>query len=180
MMHTHTKFVHLYGVFPFPTKSHNPREVKAKSVKDVSSTEKGQSAISYEGTFITCDGALFTVPPADERLVAPDVGRKIEKRMLSVLFSKLLNARAGTVVADQCESPDVLQSGGFTTITAVTTHPMRGFGPAKDAEDRHFDCLLLLGGNVSVEKNRRVSARKVGISKSGFLIGGITMTNAQK
>lgn len=56
---------------------------------------------SYEGTFVTRDGAVFVVPPATGRLVARKATRKIEERMLAVLYSVDGNPRADTSVASR-------------------------------------------------------------------------------
>lgn len=73
---------------------------QATCKKIVKSTGKGGTKISYsyEGTFVTRDGAVFFLPPPT-KLKMQKPSRRIEKRMLSVLHNTKRNPRADPSVA---------------------------------------------------------------------------------
>lgn len=56
---------------------------------------------TYEGTFVTRDGAVFVAPPATRRPIAPKTTRQIEKKMLAVQCNIDGNPRADPSVASR-------------------------------------------------------------------------------
>ena len=164
---------------------------QVKSDKLVSSTGEGGAttySYTYQGTFVTRDGTIFVVPPAVPREYgAPETGREIEKRMLSVLFSKNLNpgggrgGGGGTPAADWCQARNGPKLDIFSTVRAVATHPVRGTAETRsctehDAADPRYDCLLLVrGGDGGGDPGQAAST---GMVRSGwvFVRDGIERT----
>lgn len=152
------------SVLALATKPDHVRTAQVKSDKIVSSAEEGgtECSYNYQGTFITRDGTLFVVPPAVPReSAAPETGREIEKRMLSVLFSKNLNpgGGGGSSVADWREARNGPELTVFSTVRAVATHPVRGTVETqpcseRDAADPRYNCLLLVGGSRGGDTDR--------------------------
>ncbi|CBN78446.1 expressed unknown protein [Ectocarpus siliculosus] len=132
--------------------------------KTVKSTGKGGTKITYtyNGTFVTRDGAVFNLPPPTRRPKMHEASRRIEKRMLSVLHNTKRNPRADPSLARRCETPDGLRaefskmvravprkpeasrSGGSFYRSHVLGHP--NVPVERDAAvDHRFDCILLVG-----------------------------------
>ncbi|CAM9247604.1 unnamed protein product [Hapterophycus canaliculatus] len=142
------------------TDPHPARLVKAACVnvtckKETLRFSKGGSRSSYfyQGTFITCDGALFVFPPSTGRHMGCDSGPFGEQTMLSVLFSTGLNPRADACVTRRCQTPSGLRSEFSKMVRAVPRHPIRESTrtlscPEQDVASRSLDCLLLIGGGT--------------------------------
>ncbi|CAN0417089.1 unnamed protein product, partial [Ectocarpus fasciculatus] len=138
--------------------------VRATCTKTVESTGKGgvRTTYSYEGTFVTRDGAVFNLPPATGDPMAHPMFRRIETRMLSVLHNTKRNPRANPSVARRCETPDGLRAEFSKMVRAVPAKPAastsgEAFFVSRQsghpdapierdaAADQRFDCILLVG-----------------------------------
>lgn len=134
-------------------------DVQVNCRRIVRQTAKGGKSYShtFAGTFITRDGALFSVPPASRRgnNLAP-LGRELEKNMLRILLSKNLRPRADPDVVRRCETPDGLRSEFSKMLRALTGSPIP---QTRSSADRSFDCLLLVEGDETAQgRNRKVNA----------------------
>lgn len=171
----HTRKRGTYQEIPSARNKHCMHDVQVRCERFVRKTGKGGATYfhSYEGTFITSDGALFVLPPTGGRSMAPATGRKIEKRMLSVLFANNVNPKANPAVARRCETPKGLRSEFLRMVKTVPARPVSETrsNPEQNAANRRFDCLLLM----KVFSDRTVSTSKVGINfylESTNTVGG--------
>lgn len=134
--------------------------VQVKCHKITRHTSKGGTThfFVHEGTFITRDGALFVLPPSGSYSTVPTAeGRRIEERMLRVLFEKHLRPKEDPTVARLCETPEGLRSE-FSKM-CKTLQRKRSVG-LQTTDERRYDCLLLVKGG----RRGRIEARKVGSS----------------
>ncbi|CAN0164191.1 unnamed protein product [Ectocarpus sp. 13 AM-2016] len=150
-------------------------KVRATCKKTVKRTGKGGAKIiyTYEGTFVTRDGAVFNLPPPTRLPMGPKPSRRIEKRMLRVLHNTKRNPRADPSVARRCETPDGLRAEFSNMVKAVPKKPEASTsGEAfyrshalghpnvpfhRDAAaDQRFDCILLVGTEQPGRTTRKV------------------------
>ena len=101
----------------------------------------------FKGTFVTRDGELFVVPKG--RPVVSPPSRKIEQKMLSVLFSTKLKPLADPAVATRCQTPKGLRSEFSSLFLSARSRQYglrTGIIRRPEVEERcpRFDCLLLV------------------------------------
>ncbi|CAM9766363.1 unnamed protein product, partial [Ectocarpus fasciculatus] len=123
------------------------------------------------GTFVTRDGAVFVVPPATWRPIAFRTTRKVEQRMLAVLYNTNRNPRDDPSVASSCQTPDGLRAEFSKMAKAVPKKPLGGACAVRgayrylragtvdprlnqDAADYRYDCILLMDGKLAHGPNR--------------------------